>query len=198
MVRSIANVLSIPELLEGVLFELPPRDLLLAQLVNKSFRHQITSSKRIQQKLFLTADHSVPPKEENALNPFLGHILRRMVRRSDIYIVRARSDGDSSFDDNHEVLGDYSCGHDQRRLKDAEHTWVVAYCEDQPALEQGSALASWRKMFIARRPATVQVYYIDDAGMDDRDITVEGTIFAETISHLVDGLAATITVPHRP
>lgn len=40
----------VPELLEKILFELPPRDLLLAQRVSKTFRDNIQASTRYVQE----------------------------------------------------------------------------------------------------------------------------------------------------
>lgn len=71
-----AKVLAIPELLEAVLLELPPRDLLLSQRVNKTFRDVIDDSIYIQRKLFFKPCSSTVPDGTSVRNPFLQRILR--------------------------------------------------------------------------------------------------------------------------
>ncbi|KAF2033828.1 hypothetical protein EK21DRAFT_32802, partial [Setomelanomma holmii] len=63
-------VLSTPELLESILFHLTPAHLLTAQQISQTFRTTITSSPKLQYKLFLRADPN-QPKKEWLINPLL-------------------------------------------------------------------------------------------------------------------------------
>lgn len=83
-------VFAVPELLEAILFELPPRDLLLTQRLCKAFRDATQSSVRIQEKLFFkartgflvyddagncTAADGTPHDSKRIINPFLERIM---------------------------------------------------------------------------------------------------------------------------
>lgn len=70
MTTAAQKVFAIPELLEAVLLELPPYDLLMSQKVNKEFKATVERSSRIQQKLFLKSRFS--SHWANIINPFLG------------------------------------------------------------------------------------------------------------------------------
>lgn len=52
MAASVEDVLDIPELLEMIILELPPHDILLAQRTSKTWNAAIAKSLRIQRKLF--------------------------------------------------------------------------------------------------------------------------------------------------
>ncbi|KAH7349868.1 hypothetical protein B0T11DRAFT_290052 [Plectosphaerella cucumerina] len=67
---SAQHVLQVPELFELILAEVPMRTLLTsAQLVSRSWKKQITSSRRIQQALFL---EPCPPDTPPRINPLLA------------------------------------------------------------------------------------------------------------------------------
>jgi hypothetical protein len=67
---SAQHVLQVPELFELILMEVPMRTLLTsAQLVCRSWNQRITSSRRIQQALFL---ESCPPDTPPRINPLLA------------------------------------------------------------------------------------------------------------------------------
>ena len=65
-----ARVFNTPELLEAILSQLPPHDLLLAQRISRPFQAAITSSPTLQQLLFIRAAPVKDPKEWS-LNPLL-------------------------------------------------------------------------------------------------------------------------------
>lgn len=69
---------AIAELLENILLQLPPRDLLLAQRVNKKWRAEIEGSTKIQQKLFYkTRPLPSAAGEEDELD--CNHFLRTII-----------------------------------------------------------------------------------------------------------------------
>lgn len=193
MTRATANVLATPKLLESILFELPPRDLLLAQRVNSTFRDQITGSKRIQRKLFFTTDDSETQEEGITLNPFLGHILPVVIPDSEVFIVRTMPILDPIASDNEEELGDYSYGQDLRVVEEEKNVCLDTSCEDDTVIEEASAVASWRRMFVARGPVPFEVNYWYDGGQVTLDNDEEEElIFPERISDLVDQVAVMI------
>jgi hypothetical protein len=61
------------ELLELCLLNLPNKDILLAQLVNKVFESVIRTSLQLQRKLFLTLDSTAGVGSETRLNPIFTH-----------------------------------------------------------------------------------------------------------------------------
>ncbi|KAF2178603.1 hypothetical protein K469DRAFT_467003, partial [Zopfia rhizophila CBS 207.26] len=70
MASTYARVLNTPELLEAILAQLPPRDLLRAQCISCSFRDTIQASPTLQQALFF---RPAPVKEPGVwtINPLL-------------------------------------------------------------------------------------------------------------------------------
>lgn len=76
MPTSMRKALDIPEILETILIELPPLDLIIVQQVSKTFKAVIENSVEIRYKTFFKQR----PKRTDgkaALNPFLRHILER-------------------------------------------------------------------------------------------------------------------------
>lgn len=63
------RALAIPELLEQVLLNLPVKDILLAQRVNRGFKATIDGSKKLQQALFFSPE---PASVSPTLNPLLS------------------------------------------------------------------------------------------------------------------------------
>lgn len=74
MTTAAQKALAVPELLEAVLVELPPYDLLMSQKVNKDFKATVERSSKIQQKLFLKSKHC-DSMMSGEINPFLGRAL---------------------------------------------------------------------------------------------------------------------------
>ncbi|TKA49460.1 hypothetical protein B0A54_00126 [Friedmanniomyces endolithicus] len=62
-----AQVLHLPDLLEPILLQLPPRDLLFAQAVCRSWRHAITSSINTRRALFLEPGAAVDVHRDVAM-----------------------------------------------------------------------------------------------------------------------------------
>lgn len=77
MTTAATKVFDTAELLEAVLLQLPPRDLLLTQRVNTAFKASIDRSVHIQRKLFFKPNE-VRPDDETGLvtvNPFLLRVI---------------------------------------------------------------------------------------------------------------------------
>ena len=74
MASSSSRVLAIPELLEIMLQDIPPRDLLFCQRVNTRFRDVIRSSQVLQRRLYLNVELVTKDTyvEEIKWNPFLN------------------------------------------------------------------------------------------------------------------------------
>ncbi|KAK4695762.1 hypothetical protein P7C71_g2045, partial [Lecanoromycetidae sp. Uapishka_2] len=76
-----SKIFLIPEILEMILVQLPERDLLLDQRVNKTWQGVIKTSPQLQRKLFFTAD-IIPIDTDQRVasgakwNPLLGKVAR--------------------------------------------------------------------------------------------------------------------------
>jgi len=184
--RATANVLATPKLLESILFELPPRDLLLAQRVNSTFRDHIAGSKRIQRKLFFTADDSETHEQGITLNPFLGRILPSMIPDSEVFIVR------TDLSDTEEKLRDYSYGQHLRIVEEEKNVCLDTSCEDETVIEQASAVASWRKMFVARGPVPVEINYWMGGYPTELTEEEDELMYPERSSDIVDKVSVMI------
>ena len=92
-----SKVLGIPELLENVLSQLPARDLLLCECINKTWHAVIKNSNTLQEKLFYECDLVTLTNDMDGsdleINPFFLLVQRRWARR-----VR-KDGGANSFDD---------------------------------------------------------------------------------------------------
>ena len=192
MARATDNVLATPKLLESILFELPPRDLLLAQRVNSTFRAHITGSKRIQRKLFFTTDDSETQEEGITLNPFLGRILPSVIPDSEVFIVRTMPIYDPIASDNEEKLGDCLYGQDLRVVEEEKNVCLDTSCEDETEIEQASAVASWRKMFVARGPVPVEINYWMGGCPTELTEAEDELMYPERISDIVDKVSVMI------
>jgi len=78
MTDKAAEVFAVPELLETIFLQLPPKDLLLAQGVNTTFRDVIKNSIQIQRSLFYASlpvtNGEAEPKPR--INPLIDRIFR--------------------------------------------------------------------------------------------------------------------------
>ncbi|KAK0286428.1 hypothetical protein LTR35_004863 [Friedmanniomyces endolithicus] len=74
-----AQVLHLPDLLEPILLQLPPRDLLFAQAVCRSWRHAIVSSISTRRTLFLAPGVAADVVEDAAV-PTVQHHTSSFVR----------------------------------------------------------------------------------------------------------------------
>lgn len=70
------KVLSIPELLEAILIDVPSQTLILSQRVNKKFKAIIEDSTKIQQKLFYTRPPGKDADNTININPLLVRIIK--------------------------------------------------------------------------------------------------------------------------
>ncbi|KAF2685140.1 hypothetical protein K458DRAFT_403376 [Lentithecium fluviatile CBS 122367] len=68
---STTRTLTTPELLELILFHLPPRPLLLAQRVRKTWHTLISTSPTLQTALYFRAPASPSPSQQYTLNPLI-------------------------------------------------------------------------------------------------------------------------------
>ena len=179
MARSIATVLAIPELLEGILFELPPLDLLLATRVNKAFQTQIRSSTRIQRKLFFKPPAINDEANENAINPFLERILRGVLGHCNatisysIYVDDGRSARTTT-------LRDQSTEHSLQSVLAEQLLQLYVVCDDHAKPPKAVADQSWRTMLVAHRPVYVQVAY--------------STLFAGLLENITDDAMDVTTI----
>jgi len=57
-----ARVLAVPELVEGILFHLHQRDLLISQRTSRTFRDIVQGSRKLQKTLFFIPDNDKPSK----------------------------------------------------------------------------------------------------------------------------------------
>lgn len=106
-----SRTFDIPELLEGILLELPLQDLLRIQRVNKTFRDAIKTSHQLQVKLFFK---SSPPKDgTSVLNPFLDRILELAVIKPTSFSLKT---------DDSSVSADDPSASDWIRMKESEAT----------------------------------------------------------------------------
>ena len=75
---SLGGVLDIPELLESMLLNASPTDLLMWQRVNRLWRAAIQRSPRIQEKLFLRSPSDGDSRRQHVIqNPFLDLFVER-------------------------------------------------------------------------------------------------------------------------
>lgn len=201
MPQAVTTALAIPELLEGILLELPPRDLLLATRVNKSFQNQINSSTRIQCKLFFKTAEPLNQTSENGINPFLRHVLRREVDSCTAYIH------DPSHADDPLQLGAKRVGlreehrdHDLQSISDKESLMLSVPCGGKWFMPECNwKYGSWRKMLVTHRPLTITLHcriIVPDRTRRDVVCEVEVTA-AMTIETLIRRISVLMdTVPY--
>lgn len=79
---AVQRLFHIPELLEIILLELHPQDLLSHQLVSRSFKDTILQSSKLQQRLFFLQNPSPTrdPGNRPVTNPFLWKAIRRFCK----------------------------------------------------------------------------------------------------------------------
>ena len=81
-----SRVFGIPELLENVLSQLPARDLLLCECINKTWHAVIKKSNTLQEKLFYKCDpvalHDDMDESDLEINPFFLLVQRRWACRT--------------------------------------------------------------------------------------------------------------------
>lgn len=77
--KALAAVIATTELLEHILLDLPMRDLLLAQRINKRFKHLIDDSIAIQRALYFTPSLATTADGE-AVVPIINPLLQNQMR----------------------------------------------------------------------------------------------------------------------
>lgn len=88
------KALSIPELLEPTLVELPPFQLIKLQRTNKTFKAVIERSQKIRQKLFYKGNVGDEDDSSN-INPLLPLVLRHHSIGGKVGVFSGRNCGDS-------------------------------------------------------------------------------------------------------
>lgn len=157
-----ATALAILELLGAILFQLPPRDLLLAQQVNKVFHDAIQASKRIQRKLFFISS-PVTNREPALLNPFIGRIARLCSGDPYVFYNRQYWFEDEPSRDNREEEYVTSAIGDIREapfeVLDNENIDITFEPSRENRLANSEIIenASFRKMLIANGPCKIWI-----------------------------------------
>jgi len=193
MSNNAITVFAVPELLENILLRLPPRRLLLVQRVNKTFRDHITSSIKMQVKLFFRPPPTATAAEAsgNFVNPFLARILKRKFKCIAHYPLDSRSL------DTVRVI-DWANKHHLQRLPvspypDPEEANLCVEVDrgdfqfDEVSVDKGS---SWREMLVAYEPITFELHwdsmYYGFYVNDDESCKLYR---AAKMSHIVDKIA---------
>lgn len=186
------HITEIYELLEMCLLELPIRDLLLAQWVNKRFNAVIDASPRLREKLFFTSRLAFGNAFKAKLNPL---IMREEVMRAMPLF----------FDDKEKRLACYYQEGYTRlycRSITATTVWVyLEFCDDEPSSsgQNGAELAiktlergSWERMFIAQ-PSCFVNWRVRLSGPVEEKYSgiVKG---ARTMGSLLDGMVDSVMV----
>lgn len=167
MSNTAARVFAVPELLEAILLQLPPRDLLLAQRADKTFRDSINTSVHIQQKLFFKSNSKMAKNGSSDLNPFFGRIItlagrewspyrvrptntyRRMVNRTPQMVLNGRKD--ISYYVDKFVTLPYT-------IKQGDHVLVRRLSRNLTVVDKfQESEHSWQKMLIADPPCFVMM-----------------------------------------
>lgn len=149
------QVFQVPELLELVLFNLPQKDLLLCQRVNRSFCNTVKFSPKLQKALFFMPDwspraHSIGDDDRTEQKPTNNRLLRRafpgsyptvshVMNRS--HDQTAADDWITSADSNEQWSWDVAIQYPSNGTPDC--------C---PATQYPEA--SWRRMHLSQPPCT--------------------------------------------
>ena len=172
MPTAVAAVLSIPELLEAILLQLPISDLLLtAQLLNHSFRTALLSSCSLQEALFFRPRHH-PCKTPCTPNP----LLRK--KFPPFFALCSKNDSVSFAGEKDFEELEWNRSPEKRR----------AYARRE---------ASWRRMLVAQPPRTsLKVVYTSEgmmgASKKNGRLEVEGGL---KMGLLYDVVQASLVIP---
>jgi hypothetical protein len=155
------KVISLVELLELILLNLPMRDLLLAQRVSRHWRATIRSSKGLRFKLFLQTPEPCPRPDTDPnieMNPLLLETFPTFFTYLET-LDRGNVDDDTNSDALTEA---------RLRLMD---TYNIPELEDQPWYQDPSRReavlwreASWRRMFPSHPPPRLGVFHSQHIG----------------------------------
>lgn len=153
MATAAQKTLAIPELLELILLEIPTRELILSQRVNRIFKTTIRNSTKIQQKFFL----KLKPKRPDgrvALNPFLLHVLHHEGIRGHI----------QTYQYGREVVGSYSDylrNHANNIIGASGGIVVIVDSVDYTILTKTARGGWWTNMMIADSEINIEVRHWD-------------------------------------
>ena len=151
------KTLSIPELLEAVLLQLPAKDVLLAQRVSKRWQDVIKDSVQVQQALFLKArpTTSLGSKNIPEVNPWLQLIVGSLGNKAEIRGVISTKDC-LKIDGTHAGLPLAICEHES-------HVHISSSAVSDASIGAINVLppGSWRDMFISNPP--YPVHFLDDS-----------------------------------
>jgi hypothetical protein len=194
------RVAEIYELLELCLLELPIKDLLLAQRVNRRFNSVINTSPRLREKLFFTSRLAFGHAFKAKLNPLI--VRKDVMKALPLY-----------FDHKEKLLASsYQEGYTRLHCRSITATTVWVYLEfsDQPAglaceenryqpkraLERGS----WEQMFVCQ-PSCFVSWRVQLSGVFEQQgpkhvqEVYSGIVKgAKTMGSLLDGLAESLVV----
>lgn len=150
-----AKTLAIPELLEAVLIELSPRDLILSQQVNKNFKSTIEKSTAIQQKLFF----KLPPNNDDStanINPLFGEVFRYLSTMCKIFIESSDQSRHRPYYQR-QFWADAPRGN-LRLDRATEQINVTLYKPIRTSSLSSSLQSSYENMLIADSPIKVVLY----------------------------------------
>lgn len=98
-VSASSKVLGIPELVEKVLAELPARDLLMCECINKTWQTAINKSNTLQEKLFYKCDPVTLSKDMDQSDLEINLFFLLVQRRWCVgYVTAKEADGFTGFD----------------------------------------------------------------------------------------------------
>lgn len=174
MTMAATKVFAIPELLEMILLQVPPRSLLVsAQRVSKQWSEAIKASAKLQQSLCFKqrpADSSVV----NEANPFLDNLLK------EIFTMDWK---DLNF--HTWIEPPYGEPHNTEFVP--EHFNLQVDTNFWPGPNPCRREQSWHKMYFTSIPCEVHVVY-DDPGFDWRfDVSEPGSTISEVIDSVWEG-----------
>ncbi|KAL3464790.1 hypothetical protein BJX64DRAFT_253794 [Aspergillus heterothallicus] len=153
------KLLQIPELFELILFNLPMRDLLLAQRVCRRWKDFILSSRRLQQRLFLLTPRACPQPEASAnieINPLLQQMFPEFFIHLDIPFWGTQDDPDGDLSRRHRRTMEYN-----RNIVLKNQQWYTDSATREAVLRPE---ASWRRMFPSHPPPRLGRFHSEHYG----------------------------------
>ena len=132
------------------MLELPHREILLAQRVNKTFRNTITRSSPIQQKLFFKAG-PLSNEGKPELNPLLPRILRLFYPECKLQIFTDRPGG---YRELIRISDGNKLSSGTVHVKDPVWSWLHYDNENTSARPE---VESWQRMLAADPPCNFEV-----------------------------------------
>lgn len=165
------QVLSVPELLEGILADLPMRSLLLMQRTSRQWNEAITHSPVLQQKLFFQPARTCPQPQENLavdVNPLIQELFPPFI--DDLKTLNY-----GNLDDVEDDLclvesrPPYKGGVEILR----QQQWYKSETKRKAVLRPD---ASWRRMFLSHPPPRLGMFEINLSGCGCGDDMLEAEL----------------------